>query len=234
MRKLFVLGMHGPLIYAVTGNNATFGNFHEVEVDFMEKKAFQMADALVSPSNYLYRFLLQVSHTLLPPLPPLPSPPLPPSLPPSLPFSFSFSFSFSFCSSLSLSIHPSPPHDRTNILPTGEPLANEQARLSAHVRAAQPPLAQTRTRDGRHAPRKTEHRRDCVLRPRAHVQRGGHLLRCFGRHVRTRRRARRQGKIDPSLSPSLSPSPLPFPTPFLSLSLSPSLSPFPLPFLYSD
>ena len=56
--KFFVLGLHGPNLWAkAVGNMEAIDKIDDLELDFMERKCVAMADAVISPSTYLLQWM---------------------------------------------------------------------------------------------------------------------------------------------------------------------------------
>lgn len=54
----FVLGVHGPNLWAKKeGNQETIDKIADLEMDWMERKVVELADAVVSPSQYILRWM---------------------------------------------------------------------------------------------------------------------------------------------------------------------------------
>lgn len=52
-----VIGMHGPTAWAQSGNAALMPSPEMLEIDFMERESVRMADAIISPSQYMLEWL---------------------------------------------------------------------------------------------------------------------------------------------------------------------------------
>eukprot|EP01132_Coremiostelium_polycephalum_P009339 gene9339-11453_t len=55
--SIFVIGGHGPHLWERTANSANLDDGKHFEVDFLERKSVEMADWLISPSNYMLNWM---------------------------------------------------------------------------------------------------------------------------------------------------------------------------------
>jgi glycosyltransferase involved in cell wall biosynthesis len=75
---------HSPLLWHKLQNHETLDALWEIEMDFLERKSIELADVVLSPSQYMLHFLQSqgvslpentfVAQNLVPPLPTLPTP----------------------------------------------------------------------------------------------------------------------------------------------------------------
>jgi glycosyltransferase involved in cell wall biosynthesis len=59
-----VIQAHGPTRWALEANNALFTHQDQIKIDFMERKSIEMADLLVSPSQYLVDWMASHGYDL--------------------------------------------------------------------------------------------------------------------------------------------------------------------------
>ena len=58
LTKTFVLGMHGPNLWAKSvGNMEPIDKIDDLEMDFMERRCVKLSDVVVSPSQYLLKWM---------------------------------------------------------------------------------------------------------------------------------------------------------------------------------
>ncbi|KYQ92565.1 putative glycosyltransferase [Tieghemostelium lacteum] len=63
-RTLFVIGGHGPHLWERTANSANLDDGKHFEVDYLERKSVELADWLISPSNYMLNWMLSSGWVL--------------------------------------------------------------------------------------------------------------------------------------------------------------------------
>ena len=58
LTKIFVIGLHGPNLWAkAVGNLEQIDKIDDLEMDFMERRCVKLSDVVVSPSQYLLKWM---------------------------------------------------------------------------------------------------------------------------------------------------------------------------------
>ena len=65
--KIFVIGIHGPNLWAKSaGNLEQIDKIDDLEMDFMERKSVKLSDVVISPSQYLLKWMAREGWPLNP------------------------------------------------------------------------------------------------------------------------------------------------------------------------